>query len=432
MLERARAWWRRERHAIPEPRPRPVQRREHGPVLPAVAAFVDRAEAAVPPGRWRALLLGPVVGLLWFATSYQALRGVPDGAVDPVALVTGLATVPLLARRRAPLWSWLVIAVGVAILSGAHPVLPAGAVISLLVALYTIGVRCGRVISTGAGVLSGLALLPMVGNEFRSGVPLPLPLTLSLVVAVLALADQVGTRRLTEQALADAAEASRREQARRAVLEERSRIARELHDVVAHHMSMVAVQAETAPYRLSGLPEEGVRDFAAIGETAREALNEMRRLLGVLRSDAEPAERAPQPGLGHLGELVDGARGAGLPATNDRDRGAAPAPGGRGAVGLPDRAGGAQQRRQARGRGRHRRGGGRLRARPAPGQRDRRRTGTGPAARAGRARPARDVGAGGHARGQLRGRAGPGRRVPGRGDAADTGGTGMSETQAGA
>jgi signal transduction histidine kinase len=315
MLERARAWWRRERHAIPEPRPRPVQRREHGPVLPAVAAFVDRAEAAVPPGRWRALLLGPVVGLLWFATSYQALRGVPDGAVDPVALVTGLTTVPLLARRRAPLWSWLVIAVGVAILSGAHPVLPAGAVISLLVALYTIGVRCGRVISTGAGVLSGLALLPMVGNEFRSGVPLPLPLTLSLVVAVLALADQVGTRRLTEQALADAAEASRREQARRAVLEERSRIARELHDVVAHHMSMVAVQAETAPYRLSGLPEEGVRDFAAIGETAREALNEMRRLLGVLRSDAEPAERAPQPGLGHLGELVDGARGAGLPAT---------------------------------------------------------------------------------------------------------------------
>jgi signal transduction histidine kinase len=299
----------------PRAPPRPVQRREHGPVLPAVAAFVDRAEAAVPPGRWRALLLGPVVGLLWFATSYQALRGVPDGAVDPVALVTGLTTVPLLARRRAPLWSWLVIAVGVAILSGAHPVLPAGAVISLLVALYTIGVRCGRVISTGAGVLSGLALLPMVGNQFRSGVPLPLPLTLSLVVAVLALADQVGTRRLTEQALADAAEASRREQARRAVLEERSRIARELHDVVAHHMSMVAVQAETAPYRLSGLPEEGVRDFAAIGETAREALNEMRRLLGVLRSDAEPAERAPQPGLGHLGELVDGARGAGLPAT---------------------------------------------------------------------------------------------------------------------
>ncbi len=187
--------------------------------------------------------------------------------------------------------------------------------VSLLVALYTIGVRCGRVVSTGAGVLSGLALLPMVGNEFRNSVPLPLPLALSLVVAVLALADQVGTRRLTEQALADAAEASRREQARRAVLEERSRIARELHDVVAHHMSMVAVQAETAPYRISGLPEEGVRDFAAIGETAREALNEMRRLLGVLRSDADPAERAPQPGLGHLGELVDGARGAGLPAT---------------------------------------------------------------------------------------------------------------------
>jgi signal transduction histidine kinase len=82
--------------------------------------------------------------------------------------------------------------------------------------------------------------------------------------------------------------------------------------VVAHHMSMVAVQAETAPYRIKDLPDDGLRDFAAIGETARAALAEMRRLLGVLRSDAGP-EREPQPGLGHLADLVDGARKAGLP-----------------------------------------------------------------------------------------------------------------------
>jgi signal transduction histidine kinase len=149
----------------------------------------------------------------------------------------------------------------------------------------------------------------------------------SLIVATLALADQVSSRRLTEEALAEQVERRRQEQARRAVLEERSRIARELHDVVAHHMSMVAVQAETAPYRIKGLPDDGLRDFAAIGETARAALVEMRRLLGVLRSDAGP-EREPQPGLGHLADLVDGARKAGLPVRLAVDGQARPLPAG--------------------------------------------------------------------------------------------------------
>jgi signal transduction histidine kinase len=108
---------------------------------------------------------------------------------------------------------------------------------------------------------------------------------------------------------------------------ERARIARELHDVVAHHISMIAVQAETARLTTPGLPSAAVQRFAAIGDTARAGLTEMRRLLGVLREDAEqdteaepaagPADpgrpgaaRRPQPGLPQLGELVDGARAA--------------------------------------------------------------------------------------------------------------------------
>src|SRR6266566_3239047 len=113
---------------------------------------------------------------------------------------------------------------------------------------------------------------------------------------------------------------------------ERARIARELHDVVAHHISMIAVQAETGRLTTPGLPAAGAQRLAAIGDTARGALTEMRRLLGVLREDAEkavavqeeeeepaPAEpapagteaaRRPQPGLSQLGELVDGARAA--------------------------------------------------------------------------------------------------------------------------
>ena len=108
---------------------------------------------------------------------------------------------------------------------------------------------------------------------------------------------------------------------------ERARIARELHDVVAHHISMIAVQAETGRLTTPGLPDAGAQRFAAIGDTARAGLTEMRRLLGVLREDAEQdqepqpdlepagparpgADRRPQPGLPQLGDLVDGARDA--------------------------------------------------------------------------------------------------------------------------
>jgi signal transduction histidine kinase len=93
---------------------------------------------------------------------------------------------------------------------------------------------------------------------------------------------------------------------------ERARIARELHDVVAHHISMVVVQAEAARLTTPGMPAAGAERLSGIGETARTALSEMRRLLGVLREDAQPdsTDRGPQPGLGQLNQLVDEARGA--------------------------------------------------------------------------------------------------------------------------
>jgi signal transduction histidine kinase len=102
---------------------------------------------------------------------------------------------------------------------------------------------------------------------------------------------------------------------------ERARISRELHDVVAHHVSMIAVQAESARLTVPGLPPEGSKRLSAIGDTARTALTEMRRLVGVLREDAgggegdAETERVPQPGLPQLIALVDAARdvsGAGV------------------------------------------------------------------------------------------------------------------------
>jgi signal transduction histidine kinase len=90
---------------------------------------------------------------------------------------------------------------------------------------------------------------------------------------------------------------------------ERARIARELHDVVAHHISMISVQAETARLTTPGMPPDGAKQLSAIGDTAREALSEMRRLLGVLRDDADALPtRSPQPGLHDLADLVDDAR----------------------------------------------------------------------------------------------------------------------------
>jgi len=91
---------------------------------------------------------------------------------------------------------------------------------------------------------------------------------------------------------------------------ERARIARELHDVVAHHISMVVVQAETARLATPGMPAAGAQRLSDIGDTARAALTEMRRLLGVLRQDTEVdvSERQPQPGLRQLNDLVDTAR----------------------------------------------------------------------------------------------------------------------------
>jgi signal transduction histidine kinase len=114
------------------------------------------------------------------------------------------------------------------------------------------------------------------------------------------------------QSRADRAEAELDRQASRAAERERTRIARELHDVVAHHVSLMAVQAEAATSLLPDRPEQARRSVEIIGDTARQALAELRRLLGVLRSPSERLETAPSASLGELGEVLDQVRGAGL------------------------------------------------------------------------------------------------------------------------
>ncbi len=133
-------------------------------------------------------------------------------------------------------------------------------------------------------------------------------------VVGMVLGDVLNGRRRLAGELAVEQQVSAEERARRWLAEERSRIARELHDVVAHHMSLISVQAETARYRMTGLPGPVVEEFAGIARLARGSLTELRGLLAVLRDERDPAEQAPQPDLRGLPELVERTAKAGTPA----------------------------------------------------------------------------------------------------------------------
>ena len=112
---------------------------------------------------------------------------------------------------------------------------------------------------------------------------------------------------------ADRLESERETQAAAAAAEERVRIARELHDIVSHSISVVAIQTQAVRRRLGPEYAREAQDLAAVETTARQALAEMRRLFGVLRSKGESPSLAPQPGLGELDRLLEQVRAAGLP-----------------------------------------------------------------------------------------------------------------------
>jgi signal transduction histidine kinase len=139
-------------------------------------------------------------------------------------------------------------------------------------------------------------------------------LPLLFVLAALVVGESLRERELAVAALDDAQAAMAESDRARAVMEERARIARELHDIVAHHLSVITVESEAARLTSPGLSADAAGRFEAIASTAREALTETRRLLGVLREDnAGRADRAPQPGLDDLDDLIEKAQATGTP-----------------------------------------------------------------------------------------------------------------------
>ncbi|GGV76755.1 two-component sensor histidine kinase [Streptomyces griseoloalbus] len=158
-----------------------------------------------------------------------------------------------------------------------------------------------------AGANIGLGFAAPYGTSAKSVL-----LTMLSGVALL-LGGALRERYEVQRRLAEQETISEAERERRTLLEERARIARELHDVVAHHMSVITVQADTAAYRLDGLPPDVREEFTSIAATARESLGEMRRLLGVLRNEEAHGELAPQPGLTRIGQMVEATMRAGVP-----------------------------------------------------------------------------------------------------------------------
>jgi len=152
---------------------------------------------------------------------------------------------------------------------------------------------------------------PHVGSRGAASHGADLVVYSSNSALVLVLSVAVGARITTRMQLAAYRRATELEQSRRVVVEERNRIARELHDVVAHSMSVVQVQATTATYRIPGLDATVRAEFDDIAAQARTALREMRTLLGVLREESGSAPLTPQPGIDDVEELAAGARRAG-------------------------------------------------------------------------------------------------------------------------
>lgn len=244
--------------------------------------------------------------------------GLPWAAAGALGIAQ---TVPAAAVARWPVWSWSVAAgaltvstflgVGQGVLRWPWP--GASCWVVLVVVVVVVSATRGRRDAIAVGVVTAaVALVPALVT-----VPLPpglVVLSVAAVAVAVGFGDSIRTRRQAQAAL-------RAEAAQRAVLAERARIARKMHDIVAHRLSLIALQAEAAPHQLEGLPPAAHATFDTLRRMAGEGLTEMRRLLGVLRDEDTSVSRQPAPRLADLPELIERARHSGA-TVHDRLDGA--------------------------------------------------------------------------------------------------------------
>jgi signal transduction histidine kinase len=230
-----------------------------------------------------------------------------------------LMTLPLAVRRRAPAATLLTAAgalVVAAVLVSHSQGLPVEVFLALMLAFYSVGAHCDDRRSTLVGAVAVVAIaaadLAHPGTFSTSGARPGAWLAFAIAWLV---GRDLRRRRQHVVDLEDRAaqlEREREEKAQLAIVEERGRIARELHDVIAHAVSVIVVQAQAGPHLVEN-PRRAIGVFHAIESSGRDALEELRRLLGILRSADEQLAIGPQPGLGSLQSLIEQVRASGLP-----------------------------------------------------------------------------------------------------------------------
>ncbi|MFJ9564642.1 sensor histidine kinase [Streptomyces fuscichromogenes] len=280
---------------------------------------MDRPFVRHLPARWRQYAVWAPHLAVAAAGGMALLLSVTDPSLGEFgALVAGLlALAPVLltlARPVAAFWLSLLGTWVGALLSSSWDDWPwaQGGFFSHLVVLTVVAVRTRPRAAAWMWVITGLygyLALSLFGASRDANDVAPM-LVASAISMLAASVRQI--RREAEQTVTAQQTETAQERSRRTLLEERTTIARELHDVVAHHMSVVAIQAEAAPYRVENPPPELEKAFATIRENAVAALTELRRVLGVVRAADYEAPDAPQPTLADLDALLANVREAGL------------------------------------------------------------------------------------------------------------------------
>jgi signal transduction histidine kinase len=263
--------------------------------------------------------------LLLVVAALAAVAQIAGGGDDPdapriatalAAVLAALVVLTLLARRRAPfaapLALWL-LAAAVSFVDGRIVTFAFGIYVAGLAAAFMLGaLRDELRARVGLGVVVAASTIVVVNEPGHSTGDLLVPCIFALAwFAGLAQRARAAAAESAEQR-ADQAEREQEAAARVAVAEERARIARELHDVVAHALSVMVLQVGTVRHRLPSELGEEAEALSGAEQTGRNALGEMRRLLGAIRHAGEEVELAPQPGLDRLDKLLEEVRGTGL------------------------------------------------------------------------------------------------------------------------
>lgn len=260
------------------------------------------------------LITGAVVGHLFYSSEFDHHRSMADSKwlLLPLFLI---ASVPIAFRRKWPL-PVLSLTTGAVVLVTmlGHALSP---VPFIALPLYTVTTSFSRrqsleVLVIVEGLVGASIVVSVLGGRGEGNSSA----NVLLLVALWFIADSIRTRRVYRCGLIEQTEERQRlaiEGARRAIIEERLEIARELHDVLAHSLSVIAIQSGVGRHVMDDQPEEARKALLAVESTSRSALEELRRVLGVLRRrDDAAADRTPAPTMGDLATLIDGVRAAGV------------------------------------------------------------------------------------------------------------------------